>query len=109
MNEHCLKNGSTLLVLIDFPLTDADRSYWDTHCRDVKAHYVYEYLQTRQNESRRMARIPDDGHWSLFGHQWVAEYLRDRILSLEGFKAKPTDGARYPFSHSGTKSPLPPL
>lgn len=83
MHQKCLNHNAILLVVFDFPFSDTEHQYWTSNCLDVDTHFIHETLMGRQTTTGEYAWIPNDGHWSVYGHRWVAEYLFDQVLSMK--------------------------
>lgn len=81
MDEQCARRGVRFVVLIDFPLTGGQLLHWRDTCGDVETLLIDGFLTTRERTSGRSAFIEGDGHWTVDGHLWVAEYLFENAVA----------------------------
>ncbi len=77
MQADCDARGARLVVLLDIPLTPERRAPFAELCPDTEILPVYDLLTAREAATDTLAYMPHDGHWTLEGHGWVAEYLAE--------------------------------
>lgn len=80
MRRESEANGARFVAIIDFSLTEEEQIYWTTQCGGIEMHLIDKYLLERGRNSGQSAYIPEDGHWSVHGHKWVAEYLYNQVI-----------------------------
>ncbi len=81
LQSECDLLEANMVLLIDFPFSEEELDYWRDRCAAVNTHFLVPYFERRERETNISARIPNDGHWSKSGHQWVAEYVASRVIT----------------------------
>jgi len=75
MRAGCAARGIRFVVLLDIPLTPERRAHLDELCPDTDILPVFDLMSAREVATDTLAYMPNDGHWTLEGHGWVAGYL----------------------------------
>ncbi len=75
MRADCAARGIRFVVLLDIPLTPDRRACLDEVCPKADILPIYDLMSAREAATDTLAYMPHDGHWTLEGHGWVAEYL----------------------------------
>lgn len=84
MRADCAARGARLVVLLDIPLKPTWRASLDELCPDLDILPVFDLMSAREAASDTLAYMPDDGHWTLEGHAWVAQYLAQNMQARTG-------------------------
>ncbi len=89
IDGECKTRGIRFAVLIDFEIDPEQQALWREICTGVETHFMKKYLLAKEENQEMGAYIPDDDHWSVNGHQWVAEYIFDNVLGDLALQKKP--------------------